>query len=297
MAAEHGVARVRPPAVAGTFYPREPGRLAAEIDRLLDSASRPMARNTRPEALGGEAAGVAEGSPTPPKAVVAPHAGIAYSGPIAASAFRLLAPARGRIRRVVLLGPSHFVPFHGLAAPSAETFATPLAQIPLDREALARLADLPQVAERDDAHAREHSLELHLPFLQRALGEFALVPLAVGRAEPEEVAAVLDRLWDGEETVISLSSDLSHYLPYEQARRRDRATAEAILALRGEAIGRDDACGREPLRGLLHAARARGLAAELLDLRSSGDTAGDRDSVVGYGAFALRANGGGALAQ
>jgi hypothetical protein len=272
------VTRVRPPAVAGTFYPREPARLAAAIDRLLEAGA----------AATPDTAGL--------KAVIAPHAGIVYSGPIAASAFRLLAPARGRIRRVVLLGPSHFIPFRGLAAPSAEAFATPLGQVAVDREALARLADLPQVAERDDAHAREHSLELHLPFLQRALGEFALVPLAVGLAEPEEVAAVLDRLWDGEETVISLSSDLSHYLPYEQARRRDRATAEAILALRGEAIGRDDACGREPLRGLLHAGRARGLAAELLDLRSSGDTAGDRDAVVGYGAFALRPPGGGAAA-
>jgi len=272
------MATVRPPAVAGTFYPSEPERLAAEIDRLLEEVAAPQA--------------------SPPKAVIAPHAGIVYSGPIAASAFRLLAPARGRVRRVVLIGPSHFVPFRGLAAPSAEVsaFATPLGEVPLDREALAALADLPQVAERDDAHAREHSLELHLPFLQRVLGKFALVPLAVGLAEPEEVAEVLDRLWDGGETVISVSTDLSHYLPYERARRRDRATAEAILALRAEAIGRDDACGREPLRGLLHAARARGLAAELLDLRSSGDTAGDRDAVVGYGAFALRPPGGGAAA-
>jgi hypothetical protein len=266
---EETVTTVRPPAVAGTFYPRGPKRLADEIDRLLETGA-PAARETRT-----------------PKALIAPHAGIVYSGPIAASAFRLLAPARGRIRRVVLLGPSHFVPFRGLAPPSAGAFATPLGEIAVDREALASLADLPQVAERDDAHAREHSLELHLPFLQRALGEFSLVPLAVGLAEPEEVAAVLDRLWDGEETVVSVSTDLSHYLPYETARRRDRATAEAILALRGEAVGRDDACGREPLRGLLHAARARGLAAELLDLRSSGDTAGDRRQVVGYGAFAF----------
>lgn len=271
MGAEDTVTSVRPPAVAGTFYPRQPERLAAEVDRMLAAAG-----------------GADRPAATPPKALIAPHAGLVYSGPIAATAFALLAPARGRLRRVVLLGPSHFVPFRGLAAPSADAFATPLGELPVDRGALASLADLPAVVERDDAHAREHSLELHLPFLQRVLGEFTLVPLAVGLAEPAEVAAVLDRLWDGEETVVSVSTDLSHYLPYEEARRRDRATAEAIVGLRAEAIGPEDACGREPLRGLLVAARGRGLTVEPLDLRCSGDTAGDRRSVVGYGAFAVR---------
>jgi hypothetical protein len=235
---------------------------------------------------------LAEVAPPPPsapapKALIAPHAGYVYSGPVAASGFARLAPARERIRRVVLLGPSHFVPLRGLALPAAAGLATPLGTVPVDAEGAARAARLAPVAVRDDAHAREHSLEVHLPFLQRVLADFAVVPLAVGEADPDEVGAVIDALWGGEETLVDVSSDLSHYLDYDAARRRDRRTSEAIEALRWEEIGRDDACGRVAVRGLLWAARRRGLHASTLDLRSSGDTAGPRDQVVGYGAWAF----------
>ena len=261
---------VRSPAVAGSFYPAEPGRLEREVREHLSA---------------GAAAASADGRG--PKALVAPHAGYLYSGPVAGSAFRALEAVRGAISRVVLLGPSHFVPLEGLALPTAHAFATPLGEVPVDAGAAERLAILPQVVRADRPHAREHSLEVELPFLQIALARFELVPLAVGNAEPEEVAAVLDLLWGGDETLIVISTDLSHYLDYANARTRDRATADAILRLDEGAIGESDACGRVPLRGLLHAARARGMTAHELDLRSSGDTAGGRDQVVGYGAFAF----------
>ncbi len=266
---------VRPPAVAGTFYPGSARELAALVDRMLDEAAA-----ASPSA--GEAA-------APPKALIAPHAGYVYSGPVAARGFARLIAGRERIRRVVLLGPSHFVPLRGLALPSDSVLATPLGEVPVDGEAAARAAALPQVTVRDDAHAREHSLEVHLPFLQRVLAGFTVVPLVVGDADPEEVGEVIEALWGGEETLIDVSSDLSHYLDYESARRRDRRTCAAIETLRFEKIGRDDACGRVPVRGLLWTARRRGLAAETLDLRSSGDTAGPRDQVVGYGAWTFSA--------
>ncbi len=255
---------VRRPAVAGTFYPAEPDRLSAMVRRFLAQAS--------PEG-------------DPPKALIAPHAGYVYSGPIAASAYAPIAPAADRIRRVVLLGPSHRVPLRGLALPSAAAFATPLGTVSLDREAIARVLELPQVRVADGPHAREHSLEVHLPFLQELLGEFALVPFSVGEAAPEEVDEVLDRLWGGPETLVVVSSDLSHYHDYETARRLDARTSRAIEELRFEDIGYEDACGRVPITGLLHLARRRGLRVRTVDLRNSGDTAGPRDQVVGYGAY------------
>ena len=258
---------LRPAAVAGTFYPADPRELRADVDALLATAAPASGR--------------------PPKALVAPHAGYVYAGPVAASAFRQLELARRPARRVVLVGPSHFVGFEGLAAPASEAFATPLGPVAVDRAALAAIADLPQVMVSDRAHAREHSLEVELPFLQCVLGEFALVPLVVGDAEPGEVAAVLDRLWGGEETLIVVSSDLSHYLDGATATRRDSATTRAILDLAPERIGVDDACGRNPLRGLLACARGRAMTARLLDQRHSGDTAGPSDRVVGYGAYAF----------
>lgn len=257
---------VRAPAVAGQFYPDDPRKLRAMVGELL-------------------AAVAAAGSV--PKAVIAPHAGYVYSGPIAAAAYVRLKPARGLIRRVVLLGPAHRVGFEGLALPSADYFTTPLGRIPVDHEAMAAVSDLPQVKVLDAAHAREHSLEVHLPFLQEVLGEFALVPLVVGDATPEEVSEVLERLWGGPETLIVVSSDLSHYHDYATAQEMDRATSRAIERLRYEDIGYDAACGRNPVSGLLHLARRRGLKAQMLDLRNSGDTAGPRDSVVGYGAYAI----------
>jgi len=258
--------RVRPPAVAGTFYPADPAELRLTIRRQLERVQIP------------------EGE-TAPKALVAPHAGYVYSGPVAASAYARLAPARGRVRRVALLGPSHHVALAGLAVPGTDAFETPLGLVPVDGDAVARLAELPQVSVRDDAHRQEHSLEVHLPFLQEVLGEFALVPLVVGEAPPEAVAEVIEALWDGAETVVVVSSDLSHYYDHATARRMDARTSRAIEALRPEAIGPEDACGRTPVRGLLLAARHRGLHGRTVDLRSSGDTAGPRDRVVGYGSY------------
>ncbi|MEK7245167.1 MAG: AmmeMemoRadiSam system protein A, partial [Pseudomonadota bacterium] len=196
-----------------------------------------------------------------------------------------LAPARGRITRVVLLGPCHRVPVRGLALSGATAFASPLGEVPLDREMCARLAELLQVEVSDASHAHEHSLEVHLPFLQVVLGNFALVPLAVGDASEAEVAEVLERAWGGPETLIVVSSDLSHYLSYDAARALDAATCAAIEHLDGAAIGRDQACGRVPVKGLLALARKRGLGVVTADLRNSGDTAGPRDRVVGYGSW------------
>jgi len=259
----------RSPAVAGTFYPADPEQLAHDVERYLADVEMPE--------LPGEEAF--------PKALIAPHAGYVYSGPVAASAWARLATGRGRIRRVLLLGPSHRVPLAGMALPSVEAFETPLGRVPLDREALARVASLPEVAVRDDAHRLEHSLEVHLPFLQVVLGDVRLVPVVVGDASAEAVARVIEAFWSDPETAVVVSSDLSHDHDYERARRRDAATSEAIEALRLEAIEPDDACGCFPVRGLLLAARRGGLGCRTVDLRSSGDTAGPRDRVVGYGSY------------
>jgi len=257
----------RPAAVAGLFYPADPEELRLEVTDLLAAAK------------------VDDGPP--PRALVVPHAGYVYSGVIAAAAFRTLAPLAGRVRRVVLLGPSHYVAFNGLALPSVTAFETPFGEIGIDPDAAAELADLPQVVVDDRPHEREHSLEVELPFLQRVLGDFRLVPLAVGDATPAEVAQVIARLDRGDETLIVVSSDLSHYLDYAAAQRRDAATTAAVLALDEQRLGADDACGRVPLAGLLRRAREAGLAARLLDQRNSGDTAGPRHRVVGYGAYAF----------
>lgn len=255
---------IRNPAVSGMFYPGEAGELHRQVQGYLRDA--------------------ASGTHNP-KAVIVPHAGYIYSGPVAATAYASLAPRRRRIERVVLLGPSHRVPLEGMAVSSAEFFATPLGDIPIDREAVQHLLTLPQVRIMDEAHLLEHSLEVQLPFLQETLGEFRLVPIVVGDSSPDEVAEVLELLWGGEETLLVISSDLSHYQDYETARRLDRATSDAIEALAPQRIHYDDACGRNPVNGLLLAARRRGLHASTLDLRNSGDTAGPRDRVVGYGAY------------
>ncbi len=259
---------VRSPAVAGTFYPGDARELASAVDEMMKGAARPR-----------------EGVPAP-KALVVPHAGYVYSGPIAATAYATLAPARGTITRVVLLGPAHRVAFEGLALPDARAMATPLGEVPVDMDAVARIASMPQVRASRAAHAREHSLEVHLPFLQRVLGSFSVVPLAVGDASADDVAEVLEALWGGAETLVVISSDLSHYMTYDEAKITDAATAKSIQSL--AAVPTHRACGAHPLNGLMLVARRHGARIERLDLRSSGDTAGGRDEVVGYGAFALR---------
>ncbi|NNJ84270.1 MAG: AmmeMemoRadiSam system protein B, partial [Gammaproteobacteria bacterium] len=222
-----------------------------------------------------------------PKAIIAPHAGFVYSGATAAFAYEKFAAVRARIRRVVLLGPAHRVGFRGLATTSADFFRIPLGDIPIDKEAIATVRGLPQVVLLDKAHVEEHSLEVHLPFLWEVLDDFMLVPLVVGDTRPEEVAQVLEKLWGGSDTLIVISSDLSHYLPYEQARQKDDATARAIETLDITALHPHDACGHHPIAGLLYLAQKRGMLVDRLDLRNSGDTAGDKGRVVGYGAWAF----------
>jgi AmmeMemoRadiSam system protein B len=225
-----------------------------------------------------------------PKALIAPHAGHVYSGPVAASAYKLLFPFRQQIRRVLLLGPSHRVPLYGMALPTQDYFATPLGDIPLDTPTIARLATLPGVQFLDAAHAVEHSLEVHLPFLQEVLPDFSLIPIVVGDCAPEQVAALIQQLWDDDSTLILISSDLSHFLDYQHARQIDRHTADRIVRLETNLHG-EEACGCRPLNGLLQLAREKKLDCECLDLRNSYDTAGDRggdkNRVVGYGSFAL----------
>ncbi len=256
---------IRKPAVAGLFYPGDAATLAAEVDALL--AAVPAA-------------------PGPvPKALIVPHAGYQYSGPIAASAYARLRPARQIIRRVVLLGPAHREWFPGLALPLVTQFRTPLGDVLLDGERAAHLAALPGVVMRDDAHRLEHSLEVHLPFLQRLLAQFTLLPIAVSEATPGQVARALAAVWGGPETVIVISSDLSHYHDYATAQGIDARTAEAIERLEGGELDGEQACGYIPVQGLLLEAASRGLRVARTDLRNSGDTAGPRGEVVGYGAW------------
>jgi MEMO1 family protein len=268
---------VRPPAVAGLFYPADPDELASTVDGLLAAAGHVV-------------------EDPPPRAIVAPHAGYPYSGPIAATAYRHLLPHRDAIRRVVLLGPAHRVALRGVAAPRAEAFATPMGTVPIDRPALDLIAGLDTVVVDDRPHAGEHSIEVHLPFLQRVLADgWSLLPLVVGQVSASEIADLLERLWDdpaqaspGGSTVIVISTDLSHYHHHDLAARIDHETAAAIVARDAERLAPDRACGAYPLRGLVELARRHHLHVELLDLRTSGETAGDRSRVVGYGAFAVR---------
>jgi AmmeMemoRadiSam system protein B len=252
--------------VAGQFYHADPHLLRAEVARLLATAPEPAA-NTRA------------------KAVIAPHAGYQYSGQVAATALGTLKPSAEAIRRVVLIGPTHYVPFRGLAIPGVEAFETPLGPVPLDRDALAALAPLIFVKCADAPHAPEHALEVQLPFLQMLLPRFAVLPLLVGDVAPEEVASALSRLWGGPETVIVVSSDLSHFHDYETARRRDAETARRIERGAWAQLGGANACGYLAIAGLLIETTRRRLNATRLAMSNSGDTAGPRDRVVGYGAW------------
>ncbi len=256
---------IRQPAVAGLFYPSDPHELGRDVRSLI---------------AGAHATSLA------PKALIVPHAGYIYSGAIAASAYAILQNIAPRIRRVILLGPTHRVAVQGLVLPDAEAFDTPLGRVKLDRAAAAAIADLPQISVSSAAHAQEHSLEVQLPFLQCVLDDFTLLPLAVGTASAEEVAEVLETLWGGDETLIVVSSDLSHYLPYEAAQSVDKRTTEAVLHLQ-QLVAHEQACGATPINGLLLAARKHHLIPHLLDLRNSGDTAGSKKEVVGYVSIAF----------
>ena len=262
---------IRHAAVAGSFYPADPQALRQAVAQYLGQAPAPCSDASQA-----------------PKLLVVPHAGYVYSGEVAARAYALLAPLRWRIRRVVLLGPAHRVALRGLAAPRALAFETPLGRVPVDHAALAAVTGLPQVVFSDAAHAQEHALEVQLPFLQTVLGDgFTLLPLGVGEASPQDVDEVLDSLWGGDETLIVISSDLSHYLPYGEAKLRDQHTVQRILTCSASLRG-DEACGAMPLNGALRAARSHDLQPRLLDLRNSADTAGgDPGRVVGYGAVAF----------
>jgi len=261
-------ASVRPAAVAGMFYPGNAPQLEAEVAELLDGIE-----NFEPR-LGY------------PKALIVPHAGYVYSGPIAARAYDELAAARGLIKRVVLIGPSHYVAGRGLALPECDAFETPLGRVRLDAEAIATLADLKQVVRSSAAHAQEHSLEVQLPFLQKVLGDFSLVPLAAGSALTEEVMQVIHRLWGGPETLFVISTDLSHYHSYDEAKRIDGATLKRIEALAVD-LNYEEACGATGLNGLLAVARSKGLSIKQLAACNSGDTAGGKARVVGYSALAV----------
>jgi AmmeMemoRadiSam system protein B len=255
---------VKTPVVAGLFYPGTASALRDTVSLLMREAD--ASSSERPHAL------------------IAPHAGYQYSGPIAASAYATLAPWAAEIHRVVVLAPSHRVPFSGIATSSAEIFQTPLGDVRVDREAVQRLAGLPQVQQLDAAFAEEHALEVQLPFLQTVLEDFTLVPLIVGDADSAAVSAVIEALWTPD-TLIVVSSDLSHYLDYGSCQQRDRSTTALIEDMQAERIGPYDACGAYPIRGLLKTAQRHGWRVRTLDLRNSGDTAGDKSRVVGYGAY------------
>lgn len=255
----------RSPAVSGQFYPNDPDELKAMLQQMLDETTE---------------------RPSPHvKALIVPHAGYIYSGPIAASAYHALKSQADRIKRVILLGPSHRVALRGVATTSASHYQMPLGDIRIDQAAYRKIQALPQVQQLDEAHQLEHSLEVQLPFLQTLLHDFSLVPLVVGDCPGHQLAEVLEALWGGEETLIVISSDLSHYHSYDVAREMDQNTSDAILRLDADDIQYDDACGRNPIKGLLLAAQHHRLRPSLIDLRNSGDTAGPRDRVVGYGAY------------
>jgi AmmeMemoRadiSam system protein B len=258
---------VRAAAVAGYFYPAEPTQLRAMVRGFLDEV---------------------EPTGPPPKAIVAPHAGYRYSGPTAGKAWGQVAPARGRIRRVVLAGPAHRVPLRAIGVPSVDRLDTPLGPVEVDVELRGVALAQPGVIVADEAHAEEHSLEVHLPFLIETIGpDVTVLPLVVGYVEPDVLAGVLDAVWGGDETLVVASTDLSHYHDDATARRIDGETVSLVLAGRAEAITHDRACGAGPLAGLLVAAGRHGITPRLLEVCTSADTAGTPDRVVGYGAFAL----------
>jgi MEMO1 family protein len=257
---------IRPPAVAGSFYPQNASQLNELLEDYLTNSDVDI---------------------TPPKAIIAPHAGYIYSGQVAANVYKNIEKLKTQITRVVLLGPAHRVYVEGIALPSNTHFATPLGNVPIDTEVLEELEHHSYVQFSDAAHEQEHSLEVHIPFLQKVLNDFTLIPLLIGNAEPDQVATILKELWGGDETLIVISSDLSHFLNYETACETDSNTTRLIENFDYENIGSNQACGCMPMRGLLKYAHEKNMSIQTLDLRNSGDTAGTKERVVGYGAYAL----------
>lgn len=257
---------IKPPAVAGSFYPDDTNQLSLLLDDYLEKASAKI---------------------LPPKAIIAPHAGYRYSGEVAASIYSNMKQLNSKIKRVVLLGPAHRVFVNGIALPSYTHFATPLGNVAINTEVLNQLESLSNVQYQDIAFKEEHSLEVQLPFLQKVLNNFTLVPLLVGKASTEHVADILNKLWGGEETLIVISSDLSHFHDYETASEKDRATSQLIENFEYSKIDSDQACGCMPMRGLLKLAQDKNMHAQTIELCNSGDTAGSKERVVGYGAYAF----------
>ena len=260
------VSTLRSCAVAGTFYPDDPVDLRKTVQHFI--AAAPTHRTES----------------KPPQALIGPHAGYQYSGPIAGSAYAPLPSAAGRIRRVVIMGPAHRVSFSGLATVSVPAFDSPLGEVPVDQPAISAITNLPDVIVHDGAHEYEHGLEVHLPFITETLGHVAIVPVLFGQVSYLSAAQLFDSLWSSD-TMIVVSSDLSHYHDHQTATELDRQTADAIESNRPDRIGPQQACGHTAIRGLLTAAGQRGLHAHCVDLRNSGDTAGPKERVVGYGAF------------
>ena len=258
--------QTRYPVVAGMFYPQDTQELRDQVAFMLAEANS---------------------GDIQPKAIIAPHAGYIYSGPVAASVYKLIEPFKDKIKTVAIFGPSHRVAFSGLALSQSDKFATPLGDIPVNKDKSARILTLPQVHEIEQAHAQEHSLEVQLPFLQLILDDFDIIPVVVGDADEEDIAEVMEALWTDDETLIVVSSDLSHYHTYDVAKRMDQETSAAIERMDASDIGVDDACGRNPIKGLLTLAREKHLHVKTIDLRNSGDTAGPKDRVVGYGGYVV----------
>ena len=260
--------QIRPAAVSGMFYPDDPTELTDQISAFLNEASYDLLAI--------------------PKVLIVPHAGMVYSGSIAASAYRSLLQYRHVIRKVILLGPAHRTYIKGLGLPTVDQFQTSLGEINLDTKTIKNLVKkFPQVRFSDEAHADEHSLEVQMPFLQEVLGSFRLIPFVVGEASQKEVADVIHHLWGGEECLIVISTDLSHFHAYDRAVELDRITAEQIELFRGDKLWDHAACGRIPLSGLLQVAKEKWMSIQRFDLRNSGDTSGRKDQVVGYGAWGL----------
>lgn len=257
---------IRRAAVAGTFYYDSPNRLLSYVNNLLDHATD---------------------QPDVGKAIIAPHAGHIYSGPIAASAYRSLRKRQKQIKKVVLIGPSHYVGFMGLAVSTTDFYETPLGNIPLDKDLAKRALKVKEVVTMDHANLQEHSLEVHLPFLQATLQDFSLLPIIIGDTSSETIASVLDKVWGGDETLIICSTDLSHYMDYKGAQAKDQVTVESILNGELDKLTHHNACGLTPIKGLIKTVQRKKLTAKLIDLRNSGDTAGDRERVVGYASFLI----------